>query len=55
MAKMLTDRAISDGEVRKWSERAGKEGRTTSRGKTASNVIVINSRMMGDFSAACMA
>ncbi|MOA35587.1 hypothetical protein D3C78_1570500 [compost metagenome] len=55
MAKMLTDRAISEGVVRKCSERAGKEGRTTSRGKTASSVMVINNRMIGVLFAVCVA
>jgi len=46
MAKILTDCATSDGVVRKWLDRAGKEGSTTSSGKTASRVIVINKAMV---------
>lgn len=51
-AKRLTDKAISVVEVRKCSERAGNEGRTTSRGKTARSVMAINNRMNDDFSLA---
>ncbi|MNG18784.1 hypothetical protein D3C84_1028790 [compost metagenome] len=53
MANRLTERAMSDGDVRKWSESVGKDGSTTSRGKTPSSVMVINSRMNDDFFAVC--
>ena len=55
MANRLTDRAIWVVEVWKCSARAGKEGSTTSRGKTPSKVMVISQKTKSGFSACVIA
>lgn len=55
MANRLTERAIWVVEVEKCSARAGKEGSTTSSGKTPSRVMVISQKTMKGFSACVIA